>query len=397
MRSTRTARTAPAPPPLDALLAALRLGLGTGTPAPDRERLCRVADWPAVAGLAVHHRVGPLLLRGIRAGGVRVADAAVERNLERRRRNVVLRGMRQLDAMRRAAEGLDARGVPWLILKGQPLGQRLYGDPFTKTSLDIDLLVPPDGFAAAARALRDLGWRRTMPNFAETPARTRWYDALEKEHVFVDPRGGKLELHRRLLANPFLFDPPFASLSANAVTVPLGGHPFRTLGDDDQLLYLACHGALHHWQRLQWLCDLAALLDAAGDGAAARAAARGRSLRLDSVLASAIRLCQEALHAGAPGTAAPPDASPKVRFMVALARLTWHPPAGGLPRLWREAAMRAGRIVIGSRARYALHDCLGLLIQPHDFARLDLPDRVFWLYALARPVFWLRRALRRPQ
>ncbi|MCY4599638.1 MAG: hypothetical protein OXF27_06935, partial [Acidobacteria bacterium] len=63
----RPPRAAPAPPPLDALLAALRLGLGTGTPAADRERLCRVADWPAVAGLAVHHRVRPLLLRGIGA------------------------------------------------------------------------------------------------------------------------------------------------------------------------------------------------------------------------------------------------------------------------------------------------------------------------------------------
>ena len=392
----RPTRAAPAAPPLDALLAALRLGLGTGTPAADRERLSRVADWPAVAGLAVHHRVGPLLLRGIRAGGVRVADAAVEQDLERRRRNVVLRGMRRLAAMRRAADGLDARGVPWLILKGLPLGQRLYGDPFTKISIDIDLLVPPEGFAAAARALRDLGWRRTMPNFAETPARTRWYDALEKEHVFVDPRGDRLELHRRLLANPFLFDPTFANLSANAVTASLDGHPFRTLGDDDQLLYLACHGTLHHWQRLQWLCDLAALLGAAGDGAAERAATRGRRLRLDDVLASAMLLCREALHARAPRTAAPPDAGLRVRFMVALARLTWRPPARGLPRVWREAAMRAGRMVIGSRARYALHDCLGLLIQPHDFARVDLPDRLFWLYALARPVFWLRRALRRP-
>jgi hypothetical protein len=378
------------------MLAGLRLGLGTGTPAADRERLSRVADWPAVAGLAVHHRVGPLLLRGIRAGGIRVADAAVERDLERRRRNVVLRGVRRLDAMRRAADGLDARGVPWLILKGLPLGKRLYGDPFTKISIDIDLLVPPDGFDAAARALRDLGWRRTMPNFAETPARKRWYDALEKEHVFVDPRGGRLELHRRLFGNPFLFDPAFATLSANAVTVRLGGHPFRTLGDDDQLLYLACHGALHHWQRLQWLCDFAALFDAASDGATERAAGRGRRLRLDHVLASAMLLSREALHAAPPRIAAPPDAGIRVRFMVNLARLTWRPPTGGLPRVWREAAMRAGRIVIGSRARYALHDCLSLLIQPHDFARVELPDRVFWLYALARPVLWLRRALRRP-
>ena len=229
--------------------------------------------------------------------------------------------------------------------------------------------MPPDAFASAARALHETGCHRTMPDFPETPARMRWYDALEKEHVFIDPQGNKLELHQRLFTNPFLFDPPFASLSTNAVTVRIGGCAFRTLGDADQLLYLACHGALHYWQRLKWLCDVAALVDAAGDSAVARTVARGRDLRLDNVLASALLLCREALHVETPrGVAALPAAGPRIRFMVGVSQRTWRPPAG-LQRVRQEAVMRAGKLFVGSGIRYALHESLGFLIQPHDFAR----------------------------
>ena len=51
-------------PPLDGLLAGLRLALGTGDPAADRVLVSRVPDWDAVADLAEHHRVAALLLEG---------------------------------------------------------------------------------------------------------------------------------------------------------------------------------------------------------------------------------------------------------------------------------------------------------------------------------------------
>ena len=127
----------------------------------------------------------------------------------------------KLDAMERVTAGLAAAGIPSLILKGLPLGQRAYGRPFAKSSIDIDLLVPEDAFSAAAGTLRALGWRRVVPAFRETPARMRWYDAVQKEHVYTGS-GSKIELHRRLLSNRFLFDPPFDRLDARALTVAMG-------------------------------------------------------------------------------------------------------------------------------------------------------------------------------
>ena len=380
--------------PLDGLLAGLRLALGTGNTAEHRTALSGVADWPAVAGLAAHHRVGTLFLQGLRTGGVRPPDPAVARALAGKRKRDMLRGMRQLDAMKRVTASLAAAGIPSLILKGLPLGQRLYGDPFAKTSIDIDLLVPEGAFPAAGRVLQDLGWRRVMPAFRETPARMRWYDAVQKEHVYTGC-GSKIELHRRLLGNRFLFDPHFDSLDAKALTVEIGDGRFRTLGNVDQLLYLACHGSIHYWQRLKWLCDVAGLLRTMDDESAGQAVARGREGQLEDVLAAALLLCREDLEVKlTESLAVLRRDSLRVRFAGALSRRTWTPRDGFRQLVWK-AAMRVGRVFIGRGVRYSLHEARGLLIRHHDFSRVDLPDRLFWAYALVQPVLWAFRVLRK--
>ena len=238
--------------------------------------------------------------------------------------------------MRRAARALAGRGIPVLVLKGLPLAQRLYGTPFARGSVDIDLLVPPDAVTAAERALIGAGWRRSMPDFRETPLRTRWYETLVRD-VWLDGPGGRLELHRRLLGNPFVFDPPFADLAGRGATVTLGGRAFPTLGDADQLLYLACHGLSHYWARLKWLCDLAALLGAMHDADIETAVARGRAEGLDAALAPALTLCREALHVE------PPRAASALRAGAGAVVVRGAPRAGGVDTAaGRAAADRAG-------------------------------------------------------
>ena len=382
-------------PPLEGLLAGLRLALGAGTAARQREALAAVADWPAVARLVAHHRVGALFLTGVRSGGLEVPDPVVARGLARQRRREVLRGARQFAAMQRVVAALDGAGVPSLVLKGLPLGQRAYGSPFAKSSIDLDLLVPEQAFDAAAGVLREAGWCRTMPAFRETPARMHWYDSVENHHVYARHRI-RIELHRRLLANPFLFHRSFESLHSRALTIEIGPERFRTLGDGDHLLYLACHGMAHTWRRLKWLCDFAALLRAMDGDAVRLAIARGRDEGLEHNLAAAFRLCREDLAVEAPQPAsAPGRQSRRERFVVRASRRAWAP-RHGLRSVAGEVAMRVFRVFLGSSPRYVLHEARGLLIGRHDFARLDLPDRFFGLYFLLWPLLAVQRLRRGP-
>ena len=393
---TRGAPTRRPTPPLEGLLAGLRLALGAGNGSAQRAALRRVGDWPGLEALAAYHRVSGLFLRGVANGGVRLPDPEVAGGLARMRQRDAVRGLRQFDATKRITAAFEAAGIPSLVLKGLPLAQRVYGDPFAKHSIDIDLLVPGDDFGAAADVLREAGWRQVTPAFRETPARMRWYAAVEKDHQFVGA-GGKVELHRRLLRNRFLFDPPFELLDAGAVTVQVGAHRFRTLGDADQLLYLACHGSLDCWRRLKWLCDFAALLRVMADDVVGQAVARGREQRLEHLVAASLRLCREELHVEAPKSlTAPRRHGVRTWFVVGLSR-RWWTPGGAFRHVLRTVVLRAGRVCLGTGVRYGVHEARGLLVGRHDFSRLDLPDRFFWLYFVLWPLLAALRVLGRRQ
>ena len=379
--------------PLEGLLAGLRLGLGAGAgdPEADREALSRIADWNTVAALAERHRVAPLLLQGMRARGAGPASG-IEPRLERVLERSVCGGLARTDALRRATGLLAAAAVPCLVLKGLSLGRRLYGHPLARDAGDIDLLVSPRTFRAAERVLLENGWRRVKPGFRETPARNRWYDRFRKEHLLAGP-GGLLDLHRRLSHNPFYFDAPFEDLHAGSVPVEIGALSFRALGPEDEFIYLMCHGAMHYWKRLKWLCDVAAILASMEPALLARVSARCRRNGLQSILASTLRLCREAFHVRLPrGAAALPAGGRRAAWVVRFSRRTWSDEdntrsSGGFD--W------AGQKVIGLITRpdpkAVLHEVAGAFVGPHDWEKLDLPDRLFYLYFPLRPLLWLTR------
>ena len=383
--------------PLEGLLAGLRLGLGVGTgdPEADLEALSRVDDWNAVAALARRHRVAFPLLKGMQAraaGLASVSASGIEPRLKRTRERTVHRGLAQVAALKRATGLLAAADIPCLVLKGLPLGQRLYGHPLARSSQDIDLLVSPQTFQAAERVLLENGWRRVKPSFPETPARNRWYGRFRHEHVLAGP-GGSLDLHRRLSHNPFYIDVPFESLLAGSIQVEIGALSFRTLGQEDDLVYLMCHGARHYWKKLVWLCDVAVVLASMEPERLERVSARCRQAGLSSILASTLLLCGAALHVRLPRGAAPlPAGGRRAAWIARFSERTWCDEdaarfSGGFD--W------AGQKVIGLIAkpdsRTVLHEIASVFVGPRDWGRLDLPDRLFYLYFPLRPLLWATR------
>ena len=379
--------------PLEGLLAGLRLalGAGAGNPEADREALSRIADWNTVAALAERHRVGPLLLQGIRTRAAGPASG-IEPRLERIRERNVRHGLARVAALKRATDLLAAAAVPCLTLKGPSLGRRLYGHPLAREARDIDLLVSPRTFRTAERELLGNGWRRVEPNFPETPARNRWYGRFSHHNVLAGP-GGWLELHRRLSYNPFYFDAPFEDLHAGSVPVEIGALSFRVLGPEDEFVFLMCHGARHRWTDLKWLCDVAAILVSTPPGGLERVSARCRQDGLESILASTLRLCREAFQVRLPeGAEALPAGGRRTTLIVRFSRRTWDDE--DVPR-FTGASEWAGRKVIGLIAKpdpkAVLYEIAGVFVGPRDWGRLDLPDWLFYLYFPLRPLLWLTR------
>ena len=367
--------------PLDGLLAGLRLALfpaAAGTEA-DVAVLSRVAEWHAVAALAERHRVAGVLLRGLRTRPHLLAATGIEPTLRARRDRAVRRGWRQLGALKRATDRLAASAVPCLVLKGLPLSQRIHGHPLVRDALDIDLLVAPRTYGAAAQALLAGGWKLAS-GFRETPARNRWHGRVAADRTFIG-RGAKVELHPRVCHNPHYFAEGFEDLRARSVVVHIGTAGFRTLGEDDEFLYLACHGTRHGWLRLDWLCDVAALLARMPRGRLERIAARSRETRLDVVLACTLRLCNAAFHVALPAPLAgmreehaagipAPAGGKRAAFIAAAASRTWcH---RNSPASWRQLPLKlALKLLLKPDLRYVRHEMAAILIDPRDWARID--------------------------
>ena len=374
----------PATTPLDGLLAALRLSLPLGGDArTDARLLAEVADLDGLAALATRHQVRGLLLRGGEQAalespsGPLAALAAKLREGSAGRSGTVRRAMGQLFELRRLAAILDVCETPFLVLKGLPLAQRLYGDPFVREAVDIDLFVAPESFAQSRQAVLAAGFRPAK-SFDETPTRNRWAQRVRKEETFLC-NGVWLELHRRILGNPHYFDAPFAACHERRAWVTIGGDRYPTLSLDDDLLYLMCHGAGHGWRQLKWLCDVALHLRRSDEAALARAAARCEQAGIGAVWNSALAACR-ALGVAPPG--ADLMASWRGKAVARMLPEMWR--SGRWPPFGRKVALR---VALKPSLRFAAHELARLVVVPEDWQRVNLPDRLFYLYFFLRP--WL--------
>ena len=259
-----------------AVAVALRLALGT-------PRLAdRHADWRHVFDVASRELLVPLAWW--RSGPLIRSHAppAIGHAWRRTALAAHLRGQQQLELLRIATGALDDAAVDAVVLKGMPLGERLYGDPFVRCSADIDLYVPARQRTRATVALETVGWRRGSggPPWHETWS--LWHDETEFH----------LEVHSSLVSDHLAHLPVGAPETA---TMAVGGEVVRALGGAFVAPYLAAHLATHQLPPLLWLVDFATLLGRLSDSErleAERAAqlaglgryltwARGRAVLID--------------------------------------------------------------------------------------------------------------------
>ena len=245
----------------DALAVALRLAFGR--PRSEDVR----ADWTLVFDAASRELLAPLAWNRSGLFIRRHADAEVAAAWRRAAIAANIRGGHQLDLVRDAAMALDAVGVDAVVLKGLPLGHRLYGDPFVRCMSDIDLHVPAAQRARAAATLRRLGWR-------SVDGTAPWHETWSR---IADGTEYHLELHSWLVSDHLVHLRVPAPLSARE---DIAGVELFVHAGDFVAPHLAAHLATHQLPPFLWLVDFTTLWSTMSDAARARArdAARGAGL-----------------------------------------------------------------------------------------------------------------------
>ena len=347
----------------------------------------RSLDWDRLIRLATVNRIRTLVYWHLTTV---CADAIPSRVVHQLRQHFdfnARRSLRHVCELLRLLKLFESHGIPAIPYKGPALALDLYGNLALREAGDIDILVrAPDMARAKAIISRACVPRKILSGRREAACRKR-----ESHEQFVKQESEVLiELHwrafRSYLASPSTTD----YLWRNLLSVHISGMTVLKLDAPALLLILCVHGAQHHWLRLQWICDVAELLRQHPNLDWQRVIADARRLRVQRMVLLGICLAKQLLDAPVPA-----DVLNLVKEDPTIEKLY----------CWIEPQLLGTGGVAPSKMKIALFQLLAqdhfldrvrylylyaTLLSANDWARLRLPDALFPIYYVLRPLRLIR-------
>ncbi len=339
-------------------------------------------DWQSAIEKADAHGLLPILLRQVENTCPDIVPPAALETMRRGFNENSMRVLLMTCELIRLLKLLETQGIRAVPYKGPALAALLYGDLSMRRSDDLDVLIPKQDIWRASDLLESQGYHMDPPiRRHQLPAYSRSECDLTFRHISSNLR---IELH-------WAFVPPYhgspietGQLWDRLEAMELLGRTIPVPSREDLLLGLCLHGSKHMWNRLEWICGLAALLSG------------GRPMDWDTILRQArscagerhlllgLLLAHELLEADLPiqvRSTIPP--SPAIAWLVKNARreLFSGSPADFL-RLTEFRLRLIGNL--RGRIRYCVHRAL--LPSYKDLGWLQLPTPLYFLYFLLRPI-----------
>lgn len=342
-----------------------------------------IGDWDRVRAEAGAHGILPPLTRALDDWAAGAIPAAALLGLREAARASGRRSLRLAGELLAIMDHFAARGVRVLAYKGPTLAVLAYRDLGLRPFRDLDILVDPSDVPVGRAVLEALGYR---PGALDPPpGRSRAFIDGASEHPYFRDGGDIVELHWRLLAPCYAGQLPFAELWERRTTIPLGGRAMETLSREDLVLALCVHGASHAWERLEWIADVARLLQLNVEIDWSATVSRARRLGAAHMVGLGVRLATDLLGATTPEVCAPLADAPAVRRLAAAVRhcLFRRPPTVTVS-LARRAFHLSAHERWRDRVRYLWQ--VTITPSPPDWALVRLPAPLVHLYYAIRPV-----------
>jgi len=148
--------------------------------------------------------------------------------------------------------------VETIPFKGPVTAIQAYGDLGLREFRDLDFLIRDVDIAATLESLQKLGYRRRS---GLTDAQLALIHRIQGQEIVSSKAIGLVvEPHTRLTSAKLALDIDYAGLWRRAAPVSLNGERMLALAPEDHLILLAIHGGKELWWRMNWACDVAALI-----------------------------------------------------------------------------------------------------------------------------------------
>ncbi|MBM3907615.1 MAG: nucleotidyltransferase family protein [Gemmatimonadetes bacterium] len=354
-----------------------------------RDAAAGVADWAAVARLALTHDVAWWVERALPSDGVPADAEGVLRATTRAVSVSALAGARQLAELH---DALDHAGLRAVAYKGPALAADVHGAVGARRFTDLDLLIAEDDRTRAIAAMRALGYA-SPHGLSERAERvySRWEGVTHLARADDLP----VELHWRCQAPRYGGPQDPADVVARARPCALGGGAVLVPAPEDLGVLLALHGVKHGWSILMWLADFVAAVSRPGfdwDVFSARGAAWGVRRALHFAVLVARELTALEMPASVQADALRDDRAAFLAGAVS-ARLTM---AADAPDIGAESTPRYDlQWLEGGWARVRYLALAAALPTPQERTRAPLPDALLPLVYPMRAWRLMRHALGR--
>lgn len=220
-------------------------------------------DWSTVIQVASQQGMLPLLYNGLQSLGPDVVPDPILSQLRQQFLVTAWRNAHLTHALLDILHLFEAHDIPAIPYKGPALAVSAYGNIALRQFGDLDILVQPQDASRAKTLLVEQGYRSwrglSQPQSTAYVHFSRMHELVhEQQQVFVG-------LHWELISWPIFVPLDLTPLWQRLVPVTLMDTTVYTLPPDVMLLFLCLHGVKHLWERLLWLCDVAALVRAYAD------------------------------------------------------------------------------------------------------------------------------------
>jgi hypothetical protein len=340
-------------------------------------------DWEYLLATAHHHCLVPLLYLHLNAAASSVVPPQIMGRLERdnhqnTRLNLFLTG-----DLLKVLELLKENGIVAIPFKGPTLALRAFGDVGLRQFGDLDILVHRKDILKVKELLISRGFQSMLALTASQQAALLRFDCA---YNFKNERGVVLDVHWELVERHFGFDFETNHLWDRLEPVTISDKQLMTLSTEDLLLILCLHGFTHLWDRLGWICDVASLIDSRKDLNWQLVLENAKTLGARRILSLGLFLASDLLGAAMPPEvwkAVQPDAQvKKLAGQIREQLFTSRSSTGG------KFAEAVTLVTLRERRSDRLRACLRLAASPrsYDWMFLSVPDSLFFLYYLVRPL-----------
>jgi hypothetical protein len=351
-------------------------------------------DWAALLTTALDHGVVPLLYKNLFILGPEAAPAPFVDNLRALAMANTFRNLSLTAELLRVIALLESNGVPAVAYKGPVLAATAYGDTALRQFSDLDLLVARQDLGKVNAILSSAGFLASR-SLTSRQERAHLAHTCELGFELEDPRVF-LDVHWRFAAHFLGGGPDAEAALAGRRRVEVGGRSVPSLDPEDMLLVLCLNGAFHMWWRLAQICDVAEFIQAHEGWNWPGLVERARAEGMLRMLLLGLSLAGELLAAPVPPEVLSlADRDPAVTALRARVRRTLFAGRVVLPSLPGEIRFQVRTLdTPRDRLRYVWIRCVVPTVQ--DWQWVHLPDTLYFLYYLVRPLRLAVRGLAKP-